>query len=53
MINKLCDEFPSFLGEGVGKNPMIRVDQVNVNMGKPLDFPSYGWDVEYGHKNVE
>ena len=27
---------------------MIRVDGRDVTFGKPEDFPSYGWDNEYG-----
>lgn len=29
-------------------NPMIRVDDKNVRLGKSYEFPSYGWDNEYG-----
>lgn len=29
-------------------NPMIRVDERQVRLGKSFDFPSYGWDNEYG-----
>ena len=31
-------------------NPMIAVDACNVTMGKPDDYPSFGWDNEYGHE---
>jgi len=27
---------------------MIRVNGQDVQFGKPKDFPSYGWDNEYG-----
>ena len=30
-------------------NPFIRVEQTKVKLGKDDDFPSYGWDNEYGH----
>lgn len=30
------------------ENTMIRVDGRDVTFGKPEDFPSYGWDNEYG-----
>lgn len=30
------------------KNVMIRVEGKDVTFGKPDDFPSYGWDNEYG-----
>ena len=35
-------------GEGAGKNTLIKVGSSKVTMGKPYDFPSYGWDNEYG-----
>ena len=36
------------IGEGAGKNTLIKVGSSKVTMGKPYDFPSYGWDNEYG-----
>jgi 5-histidylcysteine sulfoxide synthase len=34
-------------------NPMIAVDDTqSVDLGKPADFPSFGWDNEYGERNV-
>eukprot|EP00929_Paragymnodinium_shiwhaense_P107891 TRINITY_DN74234_c0_g1_i1.p1 TRINITY_DN74234_c0_g1~~TRINITY_DN74234_c0_g1_i1.p1 ORF type:complete len:941 (+),score=278.77 TRINITY_DN74234_c0_g1_i1:104-2824(+) len=41
--------------EGVDypKNEMIGVSGGSVELGKPRDFPSYGWDNEYGHRQVE
>ncbi|XP_077981461.1 uncharacterized protein LOC144436526 isoform X2 [Glandiceps talaboti] len=38
---------PMTSGDGVVKNTMIRVEECNVTLGKPVDFPSYGWDNEY------
>jgi hypothetical protein len=29
-------------------NEMIRVPETDVRLGKDFDFPSYGWDNEYG-----
>ena len=29
-------------------NPMIRVESKKVRLGKPYEYPSYGWDNEYG-----
>lgn len=29
-------------------NPMIKVKEAEVHLGKSFDFPSYGWDNEYG-----
>jgi 5-histidylcysteine sulfoxide synthase/putative 4-mercaptohistidine N1-methyltranferase len=35
-------------------NPMIPVEtnEISVDLGKPADFPSFGWDNEYGERNV-
>ncbi|XP_060556826.1 uncharacterized protein LOC132717387 isoform X2 [Ruditapes philippinarum] len=30
------------------ENRMLRIEGNNVQFGKPKDFPSYGWDNEYG-----
>lgn len=38
------DDFPG--------NEMIPVDGKDVVLGKPVDFPSYGWDNEYGTRTV-
>ena len=34
-------------------NRMIPVTQGMVDLGKPADFPSFGWDNEYGERNVD
>jgi formylglycine-generating enzyme required for sulfatase activity len=34
-------------------NNMIPVKGRTVHLGKPSDFPSYGWDNEYGERKVE
>lgn len=39
-------------GEDYPCNEMIGVKGKTVNLGKPLDFPSYGWDNEYGERTV-
>ncbi|KAL7479203.1 hypothetical protein ACHAW6_004944 [Cyclotella cf. meneghiniana] len=41
--------------EGVDypSNTMIPVKGRTIHLGKPLDFPSYGWDNEYGERTVE
>ena len=41
--------------EGVDypSNQMISVKKDNVDLGKPADFPSYGWDNEYGERSVD
>ncbi len=33
------------------KNAMLSVPSGTVALGKPADWPSYGWDNEYGHEN--
>lgn len=33
-------------------NRMIPVKGNDIDLGKPADFPSYGWDNEYGERNV-
>eukprot|EP00584_Thalassiosira_punctigera_P000522 CAMPEP_0172526622 /NCGR_PEP_ID=MMETSP1067-20121228/1484_1 /TAXON_ID=265564 ORGANISM="Thalassiosira punctigera, Strain Tpunct2005C2" /NCGR_SAMPLE_ID=MMETSP1067 /ASSEMBLY_ACC=CAM_ASM_000444 /LENGTH=993 /DNA_ID=CAMNT_0013310161 /DNA_START=78 /DNA_END=3059 /DNA_ORIENTATION=+ len=39
-------------GEDYPANEMIPVRGGSVQLGKPLDFPSYGWDNEYGQRTV-
>jgi len=34
-------------------NKMVSVKKNNVDLGKPADFPSYGWDNEYGERTVD
>jgi len=35
-------------------NPMIAVDDAKkIDLGKPADFPSFGWDNEYGERNMD
>ncbi|CAE7290488.1 egt-1 [Symbiodinium natans] len=41
------------VGEDFPKNEMLTVKGEAVNLGKPRDFPSYGWDNEYGHRRVQ
>lgn len=35
------------------RNKMLKVKGQTVKLGKPRDFPSYGWDNEYGQRSVE
>jgi 5-histidylcysteine sulfoxide synthase/putative 4-mercaptohistidine N1-methyltranferase len=35
------------------KNTMIAVNQATVDLGKPAAFPSFGWDNEYGERNMD
>ncbi|XP_050402624.1 uncharacterized protein LOC126818955 [Patella vulgata] len=34
--------------QGVKENPIIQMEATDVTLGKPENFPSYGWDNEYG-----
>ena len=34
-------------------NRMLPVSEDKVDLGKPPDFPSFGWDNEYGERSVE
>ncbi len=38
--------------EGAGPNNFVSVPAGTVVLGKPVDFPSYGWDNEYGRMDV-
>jgi len=35
------------------ENKFVRVEKGVVTLGKPQDFPSYGWDNEYGSYSLE
>lgn len=39
--------------DGVPSNPVLPVSARRVALGKPTDFPTYGWDNEYGQRQVE
>ena len=39
-------------GEDFPSNQMLFVKGRDVQLGKPLDFPSYGWDNEYGTRSM-
>lgn len=34
-------------------NSLVSVPATRVALGKPVDYPSFGWDNEYGHRHVE
>lgn len=40
-------------GENYPVNEMIPVPAQTVTVGKPRDFPSYGWDNEYGNRTFD
>ena len=35
------------------KNPMIKVEETKVKLGKKKDFPSFGFDNEYAEPQLE
>jgi hypothetical protein len=35
-------------GGRIEENPFVSVEAQDVTFGKPKEFPSYGWDNEYG-----
>jgi 5-histidylcysteine sulfoxide synthase/putative 4-mercaptohistidine N1-methyltranferase len=39
-------------GADFPENKMLPVEGKEVVLGKPRDFPSYGWDNEYGYRSV-
>ncbi|XP_065904281.1 hercynine oxygenase-like isoform X2 [Dysidea avara] len=39
---------PPKISDAAVRNEMITVPEGTVRFGKPVDFPSYGWDNEYG-----
>ncbi|EGD81071.1 generic methyltransferase [Salpingoeca rosetta] len=39
-------------GKDYPVNQFIEVEAGSVKLGKPRDFPSYGWDNEYGEKHM-
>eukprot|EP00056_Hartaetosiga_gracilis_P007117 m.104380 g.104380 ORF g.104380 m.104380 type:complete len:862 (-) comp12636_c0_seq2:99-2684(-) len=39
-------------GEDYPENELVGIKGGNVILGKPDDFPSYGWDNEYGYKKM-
>ena len=41
------------LAEPAGLNELISVPEAKVTFGKPVDFPSYGWDNEYGQVTMK
>ncbi len=44
--------FPPQVGDDHPELQFLRVDPKTVTFGKPRDFPSYGWDNEYGRRTV-
>ena len=44
---------PVTASTAVGPNTFIKVPAGKVVIGKPKEFPSYGWDNEYGSADIE
>ncbi len=44
--------FPPRVGRDYPANELIEVPGQAVRLGKPLDWPSYGWDNEYGRRET-
>jgi formylglycine-generating enzyme required for sulfatase activity len=36
----------------VPENPIVACSPMSVTIGKPLDWPTYGWDNEYGKREM-
>ena len=34
-------------------NNFIQVSSGSVTLGKPVDSPGYGWDIDYGRTDIE
>ena len=34
-------------------NAFVKVNEEEITLGKPNDFPTYGWDNEYGTKTMK
>ena len=43
----------AFVADEVGENSFITVPAGRVRLGKPVNFPTYGWDCEYGETDME
>jgi 5-histidylcysteine sulfoxide synthase/putative 4-mercaptohistidine N1-methyltranferase len=47
-----ASDFPPRAGREFPANDLINVPEQSVTLGKPADWPSYGWDNEYGHRET-
>jgi 5-histidylcysteine sulfoxide synthase/putative 4-mercaptohistidine N1-methyltranferase len=43
---------PPVAGDDYPVNQMLHVEAGTASIGKPRDFPTYGWDNEYGHRET-
>jgi 5-histidylcysteine sulfoxide synthase len=44
---------PLSMGSPAGENVLVRVPSGKATLGKPHNFPSYGWDNEYGQVEID
>lgn len=51
-IMRPATDFPPAAGRDYPNNDWIGVPAQAVALGKPLDWPSYGWDNEYGRRET-
>ena len=42
-----------YIADPAGPNELVTVPEGKVTFGKPVDFPSYGWDNEYGQVTMK
>ena len=52
MYSAFCST-PLWSDSSAGENVLVKVPGGRVTVGKPRDFPSYGWDNEYGQMEIE
>lgn len=52
-VNIFLNLDPPSLDTPAGPNEFVKVTAGKVVVGKPADFPSYGWDNEYGQAEME
>ena len=49
---RTATSFPPRVGRDYPANDLIGVPGQSISLGKPLDWPSYGWDNEYGRRET-
>jgi len=52
MAGRAIENFPPCVGRDFPQNDWIDVPGQPVALGKPADWPSYGWDNEYGRRET-
>ena len=46
-------EYFTYIADSAVSNELVTVPEGKVTFGKPVDFPSYGWDIEYGQLTMK